>query len=410
MADTWPLFVEKNAPNDPLFVGIGEIPSGRYPNRSFVGDLTKVGLLALADAGMVPMDVDTIMLIPNLHGGEDQADLIFSRMVEELGVARHAKSSFMVHSGGSTSDNAVRAASGLIASGHARTVLVLHCERWGSADLRSMVNMLSKNGIPGEWELPTGVQFNAIGGLITQRYMHDSHSTPAEMASVCVTLRKWARLNPNAMYKDKPLSIEQILASKMVADPLHAMECPMLADGAVAFVMTSAENAKKRGLKTGVRVAGSGGCVSHYSIGQEIALSKLGWETAAKRAYEQSGWGPKDADVLEVYDSYAAVTAIAIEGLGICEPGEGARWFAAGHGDPGGTVPINTNGGLLSAGHTGVGGGTALLVEGVRQLLWRAEAPRQIEDCQRCIIGGTGGSYMDAQVLLLERTLIGGAS
>lgn len=404
MAESWPLHIPAGAGNEPVFVGVGEIPSGRYPERNFIGDLTKVALLALKDAGMAPKDVDTILLIPNLHGFADQADLVFSRMVEELGIHRHAKASFMVHSGGSTSDNAVRAAAGLIAAGHAQTVLVLHCERWGSANLAEMVTSLSKNGIPAEWEQVTGLQFNAIGALITQRYMHDSGSTPADMASVCVTLRKWARMNPNAMFKHKDLTVEQVLASKMVADPLHALECPPLADGAVAFVMTSRDNARKRGLTQTVRIAGSGGCVSHYSIGQETALSVLGWPVAAERAYAQAGWGPADADIAEIYDSYAAVTAIAIEGLGICEKGDGARWFAAGNGDPGGVLPINTNGGLLSAGHTGVGGGTALLVEGVRQLLHRAEPPRQVEGCRRAIIGGTGGSYMDAQVLLLERS------
>lgn len=410
MADSWPLYVNASSPNDPLFVGIGEIPSGKYPERSFIGDLNKAGLLALKDAGMVPRDVDTVMLIPNLHSFDDQADLVFSRMVEELGIARHAKANFMVHSGGSTSDNAVRAASGLIAAGHARTVLVMYCERWGSADLQSMVTMLSKSGIPGDWERPAGLQFNAIGGLITRRYMHESGSTPEEMASICVTLRNWARLNPNAMYKDKELTVERILASKMVADPLHAMECPMLADGAGAFVMTSRENASRRGLSTAVRVAGSGGAVSHYSIGQEVDLGGLSWDIAARRAYEQSGWGPEDADLAQVYDSYAAITAIGMEGLGLVPKGEGARWFAAGKGNPGGELPINTNGGLLSAGHTGVGGGTALLIEGVRQLLGRAEKPRQVEGARRCIIGGTGGSYMDAQVLLLERATLGGAA
>lgn len=181
----------------------------------------------------------------------------------------------------------------------------------------------------------------------------------------------------------------------------------MLADGAAGFVMTSAEIAKRRGIDAAVRIAGTGGCVSHYSIGQERNLSVLGWPTAAKRAYDQSGWGPRDAQFGEIYDSYAAVTAIAVEGLGLCERGEGARWFASGAADPGGKFPCNTNGGLLSAGHTGVGGGTALLIEGVRQLLWRAEQARQIADCQRCIVGGTGGSYMDAQVLLLERVFKG---
>jgi acetyl-CoA C-acetyltransferase len=401
-SESAPLHVEPGAPNDPVFVGIGEIPSGRYPERTFIGALTEVAMQALANAGMAPADVDTILLIPCLHSFDDQADLVFSRMVEELGLHGRAKASFMVHSGGSTSDNAVRIASGLLAAGHARTVLVLQAERWGSADLEEMVTMLTLNGIPQEWERPSGLTFNAIGALIQQRYVAASGSTPEDMASVCVALRKWAQLNPNAMYKDKPLTVERVLASRVVADPLHALECPMLADGGAGFVMTTAENAKSRG-SAWVRVAGSGGCVSHYSIGQEPDLARLGWPTAAARAYAQSGWGPQDADFAEVYDSYAAVTTIACEGLGLCPEGEGARWFASGATSPGGDFPMNTNGGLLSAGHTGVGGGTALLIEGVRQLLWQAGPDRQVEKCRRAIIGGTGGSYMDAQVLLLER-------
>lgn len=407
MADNWQLNVAQGADNDPVFVGVGEIPTGKFPDRSFIEGLTKVALLALKDAGMVPRDIDTIILIPNLHGAADQADLVFSRMVEELGIHGTCKSSFMVHSGGSTSDNATRAAHGLISTGHAKNVLVLQCERWGSADLNEMITMLSKNGIPGEWELPTGIQFNAIGAMITRRYMHATGSTAEEMASICVTLRNWANLNENAMFYHKPLTVEQILASRMVADPLHAYECPPMADGACAFVMTSTANAKKRGISNAVRIAGSGGCVSHYCLSQEADQAVLGWPLAAERAWSQSGWGPEDADIAQIYDSYAAVTAIGLEGIGIAPKGEGARWCAEGNGDPGGKLPLNTNGGLLSAGHTGVGGGTALLVEGIRQLLHRAPSKRQVEGCQRGIIGGSGGSYMDAQILLLERTRLG---
>lgn len=398
-----PLNIDPGAANDPVFVGLGEIPSGRYPDRTFIQSLTQVAVRALKSAQMTPSDIDTILLIPNLHSFDEQADLPFSRMVEELGLNGKAKANFMVHSGGSTSDNAVRVASGLISSGHAQSVLVLQAECWGSADLAEMITMLSHNGIPSQWERESGLNFNSIGALITQRYMIETGSTPEDMAAVCVSLREWAQLNPNAMYGNKPLTVEQILASRMISDPLHAMECPMLADGGAGFVMTTHENAQRRQLPS-VRVAGSGGVVSHYSIGQETDLATLGWKTAAERAYAQSGWGPEDADVAEIYDSYAAVTTIAVEGLGLCKPGEGARWIASGATSPaGGGLPLNTNGGLLSAGHTGVGGGTALLVEGVRQLLGWAEPQRQIEDCRRALIGGSGGSYMDSQVLLLER-------
>lgn len=401
MNDDTPYPVADSA-SDAAFIGIGELPTGKFPDRTFMGALVEVSARAIIDAGLGPRDIDTILLIPCLHGGRDQADLIFSRLVEELGLNGRAKSSMMIHSGGSTSDSATRVAAGLVASGQARNVLIAQADRWGSAPVTEMVDMLSGFGIPREWEVPAGVTFNAVGGLITQRYMHMSGSTPAEMASVCVALRDWARLNPNAMFKDKELTVEKVLSSKMISDPIRAMECPMLADGAVAMVMTSATRARQS-KDAWVRVAGSGGTVSHYSVGQERDLAVMSWPTAAVEAYEQAGWGPGDADLAQVYDSYAAVLTIALEGLGLAPKGEAARQFAAGRFSPGGQLPVCTNGGLLSAGHTGVGGGTALLAEGVRQLLWRAEGKRQVEGASRAVIGGSGGTYMDSQVMLLER-------
>jgi len=390
------------AADEAAFVGVGELPSGRYPDRAFMGGLVDVAVAAVRDAGLTMTDIDTILLIPCLHSAADQADLVFSRVVEELGLHGRAKSNVMFHSGGSTSDNTVRSAISLINSGHARNVLILQAEKWGSAPVGEMIDMLTANGIPREWEKASGLSFNAVGALIQRRYMAASGSTPQDMASVCVALREWARLNPNAMYKDKTLSVDQVLSSRMVSDPLHAFECPMMADGAVGLVLTSAREASKV-QDTWVRVAGSGGCVSHYSIGQEADLAVLGWPTAAAPAYEQAGWGPGDADVAEVYDSYAAVLTIALEGLGLAPAGEAGRMFAAGDFSPGGQLPVNTNGGLLSAGHTGVGGGTALLAEAVRQLLGRADLGRQIPDARRAVCGGSGGTYMDSQVLLLER-------
>jgi acetyl-CoA C-acetyltransferase len=295
------------SPGEAVFIGLAELPSGRYPNRPFVGDLVNVAVAAVRDAGLAVPDIDTILLIPCLHSPADQADLVFSRVVEELGLHGRAKSSYMVHSGGSTSDNTIRDAAGLIGTGRARNVLVLQAEKWGSAPVKEMVDMLTANGIPREWEKPSGLSFNAVGALIQRRYMHMSGSTPADMASVCVALRDWARLNPNAMYKDRTLTVEQVLASKVVTDPLHAMECPMLADGAVGLVMTSAANARRLGSDRFVRVAGSGGCVPHYSIGQEADLAVLGWANASVEAYEEAGWGPEDADVAEVYDATRAL-------------------------------------------------------------------------------------------------------
>lgn len=388
---------------EPVFLGIGELPAGRFPERGFMEALTDVAMMALEDSGLKPRDVDVLLLAPCLHSMEDQADLIFSRVVEDLGLSGTVKANMMVHSGGSTSDNLARIAASLIATGEAETVLVVQTDRWGSADLNAMIDMLTFNGIPREWERAAGQNFNAIGALLTQRYMHESGATEADMASICVALRDWAQLNPNAMFRGKKLTIDDVLNSKPMADPLHALECPMMADGATAFVMASEEKARTLTDRPLVRIAGSGGVVTHFSLAQEADLGTLGWPKAAAQAYEQAGWGPNDAQFAQIYDSYPVVLAIAVEGLGIAPKGEAAKRFAAGEFSPGGHYPINTNGGLLSGGHIALGGGMALLLEGVRQLMDRAPSDRQIKNCKRGIVGGTGGSYSDAQVLLLER-------
>ena len=385
----------------PRFTGVGELVSGRRHETDFMTDLIEVANLAVADAGLAMGDIDTLLLIPCLHSAQDQADLIFSRPAEELGLLGTVKANLLLHSGGSTSDNTVRVAAGLIGSGQARNVLILQAERWGSGSVAAATDMLSGYGIPKEWEQPAGLSFNAIGALITARYMRDSGATAEEMASICVTLREWANLNPRAMHRERKLTVEQVLGSRMIADPLHAFECPMLADGAVGLVMQAAGELGQGTCSVGI--AGSGGTVSHYSVGQERDLAELGWASAAKQAFTQAGWTPSELDVAEIYDSYPAVLAIASEGIGISGRGRAAHDFATGAFSPGGRLPVNTNGGLLSAGHTGVGGGFALLAEAVRQLQWKAEPERQVDACRRAVVGGTGGSYMDAQVLLLER-------
>src|SRR5207302_10429515 len=130
-----------------------------------MGDLVTVAHLALEDAGLTPPDVDTILLIPCLHSFIDQADLVFSRVVEELGLSKEVKSQFMVHSGGSTSDNAVRVAGSLLTAGEAQTVRVLQAERWGAAPVEAMIDALSFHGIPLECEIPAGQNVHAIRPL-----------------------------------------------------------------------------------------------------------------------------------------------------------------------------------------------------------------------------------------------------
>jgi len=255
-----------NPAREPVFVGLGELKAGRFPDQSFMQAITDVAMLALDDAGFAPGEVDMLLLAPCLHSMEEQADLIFARLVEELGMTGTLKTNMMLHSGGSTSDNLARVGASLIAAGEADTILVLQADRWGSADTSAMIDMLTFNGIAREWERRTGQNFNAIGALLTKRYMHESGATEADMASICVTLRQWAQLNPRAMFYGKELTVEKVLASKVMCDPIHALECPMMGDGATAFVMTTREKARARSDKPVVRIAATGGVVTHWGF------------------------------------------------------------------------------------------------------------------------------------------------
>jgi acetyl-CoA acetyltransferase len=218
------------------------------------------------------------------------------------------------------------------------------------------------------------------------------------MAAVCVSNRKWAELNPNAFFR-KPLTIEEVLASKMLSTPLRAKMSNMLFDGGSAFVVTSAERAKDLPNKP-VYILGEGGCVTHFVFSQEPDLSRFGWAQAAKEAFEEAGLTPQDIDVAEIYDSYPVYQLMAFEELGFCQRGEAGEIFLKGDTWPGGRIPCTTEGGMLSKGHIGAGGGVSLMVEAARQLMGKA-GERQVPDARFAVETATGGTYMDSQVTIL---------
>ena len=162
--------------------------------------------------------------------------------------------------------------------------------------------MFSTLGIPQEWERPFGQHFSSIAALITRRYMHETGTTEEQISSVCVALRKWAELNPHAMFR-KPLTVEEVMASKVLSEPLHAKQSNMLADGASAFVVTRAEAAADL-TDSPCYVLGVGGRVTHYALSQEQDMTRFGYADAGADAYAMAGVDAKDIDVAEIYDSY----------------------------------------------------------------------------------------------------------
>jgi acetyl-CoA acetyltransferase len=230
--------------------------------------------------------------------------------------------------------------------------------------------------------------------------MYETGTTEEELAAVCVSLREWAKLNPHAMYR-KDLTIEEVLASKMVATPLRSRECNMLADGASAYIVAAAGDAEAI-TDTPVFVRGHGSLVTHYSMSQDTDLANLGFPEAARAAYAESGLTPQDIDLAACYDAYPVFPLIAMDALGLCQGERAGAFVAAGHTSPGGAMPMTTNGGMLSQGHTGAGGGIAVLVEAFRQLMGKA-GERQVPNAVNAVETASGGTWMDSHVTVLSK-------
>ena len=381
-------------------VGIGEVPTGRFPERSEVEAAVLACRDAILDAGMSPRDIDVILPVGALASRHWNVDLVFSRLCEELGMLRSAKMNVQVMSGGATSSSVLAVAEGLIAGNLARTVLCVHSDKVGSLPKQAGIDLFSTTGVSEEWEAPYGHNMNAVGALAANRYMYETGTTEEELAAVCVSLRKWAELNPHAMFRT-PLTIDEVLASKMIAAPLRAKHCNVLADGAAAFIVTRAEDAP-RITRTPVYVRGHGSLVTHYSISQDTDLAKLGFEQAAEEAYSKAGIGPGDIQLAQIYDAYPVWPLISLDGLKLCRGDRAGAFVAAGETAPGGSLPMTTNGGMLSQGHTAVGGGIAVLVEAFRQMMGKAGA-RQVPNLVNAVETASGGTWMDSHVTILSK-------
>jgi len=380
------------------FVGIGEVPTGRYPETAAISHAIESAKMAIRDAGIKKDDIDYVLPTAALFSPAFNTELVTCRVVEELGL-KNVKRNAQIFAGGSSSTCALEIAASLINSGGATTVLFVHAERLGTGvNLQAGIDLFATAGISSEWEVPYGQHYSAVAALATTRYKYETGTTDEELASICVSNRKWAELNPNAFFR-KPLTIDEVMASKMLSTPLRAKMSNMLFDGGAAFAVTTAERARDI-TERPVYLLGEGGVVTHFVYSQEPDVSRFGWARAAEQAFGMAGLSPRDIDIAEIYDSYPVYQLIGFEELGFAERGRGGKMFLNGETWPGGKIPCTTNGGMLSQGHTGAGGAVALLVETVRQLMGKA-GERQVKNARFAVETATGGTYMDAQVTIL---------
>jgi acetyl-CoA acetyltransferase len=255
-----------------------------------------------------------------------------------------------------------------------------------------------------EWEMPSGIRLPmGAYALAATRHMALYGTTPEQLAQIAVSTRQWATMNPKARYRD-PITIDDVLASPMQSSPLHLLDCCLVTDGAGAFVMTSAERAKSLA-KAPVYVLGVGTCHDHAMISQMPELATTAGTISGPAAFTMAGIKTGDVDLLMGYDSFTITALLHLEDLGFCKKGEGGAFASDGKLGPGGSLPMNTNGGGLSYTHPGMYG-MFLLVEAVKQL--RGECgERQLEDPDIAVAHGSGGmlSCMSTVVLGTEATL-----
>jgi len=328
-------------------IGSGKHPCGFFPDKTPIELAMHAIKDALDDAGISKDEIDVTIPEPVFVDSMASSDMVWSRMIEELGIGKTAKLNVQCASGGSTAASIIKIAAGLIITKQAETVLILHTDRLGTGATPEFIrNAFAAYGMYEEWEFPYGLNYNLIGSLFFNRFAHETGTTIEQLASVIVSLRKWAALNPNALLR-RELTIDEVLSAKMVAYPATSRMCNMVVDGASAIIMTSAEKAKKM-KTTPVYLEGFGSAVTHFSLMNEPDLTRMAYEKTAKEAYANAGVGPEDIDIAEFYDSYPIILLMQLEGMGFCERGKAGQFVMDGHTSPGGKLPMTTNGGMLS--------------------------------------------------------------
>jgi len=363
--------------------GMGEMPGWASHELA-----CKAALLALDDAGLGLREVDAVFsCLPS-----DAFSTIF--ISEYLGISpdltdnnRTGGSAFLTH--------VIHAALALECRS-CNVALILY-----GSNQRSSAGKLVTPRPSSPYEAPYR-PLNPVSSyaLAAARHMHEFGTTREQLATVAVSARKWANLNPDAFARGD-LTVADCLSARMVSDPLSVRDCCLVTDGAAAIVMTRADHAKVSPHKP-IYVLGGAAATSHDSIAQMPRLTKTAATESGKRAFAQAGIMPADVNVAQLYDAFTINTILFLEDLGFCTKGEGGPFVESGAIAPGGSLPVNTNGGGLSCVHPGMYGLFALIE--ARQQLAGLAGNRQIEGAEIAVAHGNG------LVLSSQATIVLGTS
>jgi len=369
-------------------VGIGHAGLGEAPGRNAMEIIGEAAWNAVDDAGLKMKDVDGVFGCSAVHG---MPALTIS---EYLGIKPTYSDGSLI--GGSSVVLHVLNATMAIRAGLCKTALIVYGSNQKTASGRLVTTSAEFN--PYETPYKARMPITAYA-LAASRHMHQFGTTRKQLAEVAVAARGWANLNPEA-YMKGPLTIDDVLNARMVCDPFGLFDCCLVTDGGGAMVVVARERAKDFPKKP-VYFLGGGMAHWHRTIMQMPDLTVTAVTESGKRAFEMAGMGPKDIDVLELYDAFTINPILFLEDLGFCPKGEGGRFVEGGRIAPGGSLPVNTNGGGLSCVHPGMYG-MFILIEAIRQLRGEAGA-RQVKGAKTALVNGNGG-VLSSQVTTIFGT------
>lgn len=375
-------------------IGTGITAFGRHPDRSIVSLGVEAGLSALRNGGINPGEIGA-GFFANALGARLFGDTTIGQNVfAELGTTRIPV--INTENACTSGSTAFYLALQSIVAGQSDVVLVIGSEKMCVPNL----GLIDSGN--AEIETQLGMVTPASFAMRAQRHMYKYGTTPEQLAAVTVKSRRHAALNPLAQFRT-PETVEQVLASPLIADPLSRSQCCPIADGGAALLLASDKYAAKfeHAIRVDAAILASGSYENQGDMTQ--------WETdqrTATQAYEQAGIGPEDIDIVECHDAFTIAEILHYEGLGLCQPGEGGELVESGATSLGGRIPVNVSGGLLSRGHPVGATGIAQLVELVSQLRQQA-GPRQVEGCRtglaHCMGGDRDGDTKSCTVVVLSR-------
>ena len=379
-----------------VIAGIGETEQGKIPNKSSFHFLSEASKLAIDDAGIKKTDVDGLVTAFSLV---EHTFMHCTTFADYFGLNPKYFSSVAI--GGATAVWMVAEAAMAIASGQAETVLCVRGDNTLSGISSSGMVALIREMCHAEFEYPYGLTTPGGYALAAQRYLHEYGAIPEHLAAIAVTMRKHAALKENACYKE-PLSIEDVLNSRIIAEPLHKYDCSIISDGGAAFIITTEEKAKALGIQKPLAYLwGMGQGYSHQYLTTLQDLNQIynAIEHSGKKAFDTAGVGPKDINLAYLYDCFTITVALELEGLGFVGKGEAGPFALEGRMEIGKDLPVNTNGGLLSQAHLGA---MHHVVEATIQLRGEAGA-RQADNSEVALVHGNGGIVSAHSTVILGK-------